>query len=74
MAPRTMSDDDRAFYHGVALALATLIRSYDQPSMAVDILKSNGISIEDLCDAKVDAFDLRPLRKAWREETGERRG
>jgi hypothetical protein len=58
---------ETGFMCGVALALASLVREHDQPSMAVDIARRNGITLHDLKSANPDEFDMKPLRKAWRD-------
>jgi hypothetical protein len=55
---------NKEFYQGFAVACATLVRSYDEPSMAKYIMTSNGITLRDLKGAGVEEFDLAPLRKA----------
>lgn len=60
------SDDDRAFYAGFACAIATLIRAHDQPTMAIDIMFSNGVKLNDL--RGVDGFDYKPIARAWQNE------
>lgn len=54
------------FYRGFAAALATLIRDFDQPTMAKNIMTSNGVTVRDLQRSKVEPFDLTPIRKAMR--------
>ena len=63
-----MTASDKEFYCGFAVAIAALIREYDQPSMALGIMQSNGVRLADLRQAKVDAFDLRPIVKASRRK------
>lgn len=61
-----MTDDDKAFYAGFSCAVATLIRTFDEPSMAADICKSNGVTLEQLRRAGIDKFDLEPITKAMK--------
>lgn len=56
-----------AFHYGVACALGTLIRSYDEPTIAASIIRLNGIKLSDFKKAEVNEFDLKPIRKALRE-------
>lgn len=56
-----------AFVQGFAAALGTLCRECDLPTTAVNIARSNGFGLEDFRKAHVDGFDLRPIRKAFRE-------
>lgn len=60
-----MRAHDKTFYCGMAVALGSLAREHDQPSVAIDIMKCNGVSLKDLQDAGVEPFDLKPLRKEW---------
>src|SRR5579872_5454838 len=55
---------DRSFTCGFAAAISTLIRIFDQPTMARDIAHSNGLHLHDFENAKVEPFDLEPIRKA----------
>jgi hypothetical protein len=52
------------FYAGAALVLADLIRANDQPSMAVDIMRHNGITLELLQKDGTVPEDLKVIRKA----------
>lgn len=56
-----MSKETKAFVQGFAAACATLIRTFDEPTMASEILKMNGFKRADLVDASVDEFDLNIL-------------
>jgi len=51
------------FMRGYAVVIAHLIRVYDLPSMAKDIMDSDGITIADLKKAKIDDFDLLEIMK-----------
>lgn len=57
--------DTRDFYLGFGMAIGALARDHDQPGMAVDIMRSNGVSLKELEDAGVEAFDLEPIAKEW---------
>lgn len=65
MSQRTRANDD--FMIGFAVAVATLARN-GYPSMAIDIMKTNGVDIDDLRKAKVERFDLAPLAREWRQK------
>lgn len=52
------------FYRGFAAALASIARS-GHGSLAVDAMKTNGVTLEDFKRADVDSFDLNPLSEAW---------
>lgn len=55
------------FYIGCAIILGSLVRERDTPSVAIDIMRCNGITLKNLQDAGVDEFDLKPIRAAWYE-------
>ena len=67
MAKR-LSGEDKGFCQGVACALAILARQFDQPTMAADILGEMGITVGMLEAARVEPYDIEPLRKAQRPE------
>jgi hypothetical protein len=56
------------FLRGFAAAMAALIREHDQPTMAVDICRCSGLTLWHFERAGVDSFDLKPLRKAFRDD------
>lgn len=58
------SDDD--FLRGFATALASLIREYDQPTIAANIAWGNGLCLADFEFIGLDESDLKPLRAAMR--------
>lgn len=65
-----MSKND--FIHGIAYICAELVRSHDLPTIAADIIYEAGYTYADLKKAKVDSYDLKPLRKELlaRERSG----
>lgn len=67
MSKQVLTDADKHFYQGFACALASLARGLGPPSMAIDIMNTNGITLADLEKAGVEEFDLKPLRAEWRE-------
>ena len=61
-----MNKDDKynkAFYRGYALAIASLIRLYDQPTVALGIMDCDGITIEDFEESDVDELELKCIRE-----------
>ena len=58
-----MTDVERSFYHGFAIAVASLAREHGRPEQALDIMKCNGVTYQQLKQAGVEEFYLRPLRK-----------
>ena len=63
----TTKSEHAEFLRGMAVVLGCIIRSYDQPTMAVDIARSNGLDLHHFASAKVEDFDLDPIRKAFHE-------
>lgn len=68
-----MTGDDKSFYQGFAMVIAAIIREHNQPTMAVDIMRGCGVTVEQLRAAKVDGYDLRPIGRAVKSETPVRR-
>ena len=52
------------FYQGFAVAVGYVAREADRPSLAKDIMVSNGITLADLQAAGVEDYDLVPIREA----------
>lgn len=50
------------FYAGMAVILAAIVREHDQPTMAADIARCNGVTFKDLREGGADPFDLNALR------------
>ena len=63
-----MSENDKSFYRGFAVAIGSLAREHGSPSMAVDIMESNGVTLRQLEEAGVEPFDLKPIRAEWRRK------
>lgn len=57
-----MTEENANFWQGFAAALGTLARDHGCPGMAVDIMRLNGVSLEQLVEAGAMSFDLDPLR------------
>ena len=55
------------FEQGLAYAIAELIRLYDEPTMAIEILKNSGYSFKQLKEANVAKYDLDIIKKALRK-------
>lgn len=53
-----MTNSDKSFYQGIAVALYAIIKNHDQPFMAQDTLKCLGISRKMLEEADVSYSDL----------------
>jgi len=58
----------RQFDAGYTLAVANLIHLHDQPGMAADVMAQTGITITDINRMGLTDYDLKPLRKMFREE------
>jgi len=63
----TSSNHD--FLQGFALAAAALARDSDNPSAAANLIAGFGFELRDFERAKVDSYDLRVIRKLYREES-----
>jgi hypothetical protein len=57
-----MTTDTKWFIRGIAWATARIIQDYDEPSMAIELLKSSGYNRHDLLEAGVDNQDMMVLR------------
>jgi len=62
-----LDEVEKSFMLGFGMGVGALARDHDQPSMAADIMRSNGIPFEDLVAAGVDEFDLRCLRSEFKK-------
>lgn len=51
---------------GAALVLAELVRTYDRPTIAKEMMKVVGLTVRKAKAVGVEEFDLRELRKAAR--------
>lgn len=61
---KTMKTSD--FIQGIAYAVAELNRGHDQPTMCRDILNATGFTLRDF-ERVVDPYDMKELRKVWRD-------
>ena len=59
-----MKRDEKQFLHGLAFAVAELVRTHDQPTMARDIIKGGGFELDHFKKARVDEYDLKEIEKA----------
>lgn len=57
--------NNKEFYLGMAVVLGAIARDHGLPSIAINIMKSNGVSFQALKNAGVEPFDLDPLRLEW---------
>ena len=57
----------RGFIQGIGYAVAEIVRSHDQPTIAVDVAGAAGFDYQDFKGAGVDEFDLKQLRPLRRE-------
>lgn len=48
---------------GICLAAAILVRDFDRPSFAVEILEASGIDADRLAALDLDDYDTEPLQK-----------
>lgn len=58
-----MSDRDAEWVQGFAAAAGEVAR-IGQPTMARDLLTGYGLTLPDLINAEVEAFDFDPIRRA----------
>lgn len=58
----------RGFTQGVGYAVAEIIRSHDEPSVAVDVAMAAGFTYGEYVRAGLSEYDLKTLRKLRREE------
>lgn len=63
----------KEFYQGFGMAVAAVAREHGMPSVAVDIMNCNGVSLMELEDAGLEEFDLKPLREEWLDSQPEPR-
>ncbi|MGA7793434.1 MAG: hypothetical protein WCA19_10375 [Candidatus Acidiferrales bacterium] len=61
-----MTECEKEFYRGFAIAIGSLARDHDQPTMAADIMRCNGVSLQDLKNANVESFDLAAIAKEFK--------
>jgi len=61
-----MTKTDKYFYIGFAVAVATLARNHDEPTLARNIMESCGVTLAKLKAASVEEYDLKAIRKAVR--------
>lgn len=69
--PPKVTTNMREFVHGYLIACASVIREFDQPTMAYEILCEVGCcTLGDLKDKGkgLMEFDLKPLRKCIKQE------
>jgi hypothetical protein len=52
---------------GCALVIAEVVRTWDQPTMASEMMKAFGVTVRKAKSAGVEEYDLRELRKAARD-------
>ena len=59
-------DIENSYLQGFAVPIAALIRDRDLPTIALEIMSANGITISK--DSPISEFDLRPILDAARKE------
>lgn len=59
--------EKRGFIQGYAVAVGVIVRLHDHPSIAADLLQQSGFTLRDFERAGVDEYDLKPVRKLFRE-------
>ena len=66
-----MSEAD--FLRGFAIAMRGLIKEFDQPTMAKDIITSNGLKLEDFEGIGLPEGDLEAIRSLWKSKPARKR-
>ncbi len=61
---------EKTALQGMCVVAAALIRDFDQPTTAIDILENAGYSLKDISAADVDSYDLEPIKNAWTKTQG----
>jgi hypothetical protein len=64
---KKITDYDRGFAQGVALALGTLNRNHDQPTMCAEVLEACVFDRRALKRLGVDDYDLNNLKPVFAE-------
>lgn len=54
------------FMEGFAIALADLVRMYDQPTMAANVIAGHGFTLKDF--RGIDAYDMNVIRRLFKTE------
>lgn len=62
--------NNKEFEQGFACACATLLRMHKEDSMVMDMLRTCFRSFNHLAGCGADPFDLNPLLRLWKRETG----
>lgn len=60
--------EDRGWVQGIAYAAQIMVTGHNEPGMAADIISESGLTLADFKAAKVDSYDMKPVRKLFREE------
>ncbi len=55
--------EDTNFMKGYAAVIACIIRTHDMPTMAKDIMESDGLDINSFEGNGIDEFDIKEIRK-----------
>lgn len=61
-----IEEHQRDFLRGYAAAIGALVRLHNKPSLALDIVRNDGLKLSDFKTAGVEDFDLRQLRRAFK--------
>lgn len=59
--------NQRDFTRGFCAAVADLVRSHDEPTIALDLLTNNGITPK-MVKKWIDEYDKREIYKLWVEQ------
>ncbi len=56
------------FLRGIAFSVTIIMKYYDQPVIAKEIIQSAGYTLEEYQHARIDKFDLVYLKKLFKTE------
>ena len=59
--------NDNGFYHGMALALISVGRDHDQPTLAKNVAEGYGLKIKDFERRGIDPMDMSKLKSILSE-------
>lgn len=66
LGPKPKENRFDKWLDGFAMALATVNRKRDQPSLIVEIMREAGLMVKDLRDARVEPYDVDEIARCMR--------
>ena len=58
----------RGFLWGIGYAVSYLVELRDEPFLAAELIHESGYKLEDFKKAELDNYDMRAMKKVFREE------